>query len=300
MNIIEPLDWPVGRHEVNDTTDVRLVQDLLDDALLACHLRRYGVFDTNTERSLIRFQTRVQTPPTGRVTPYGPTFWYLLDAAQAGLDEITPIAAYIAQEMKTNANGATVQRLRRLNDDSAAACQEALADEPIWKRVPGKVACQTEEWANHVEALRLWTSKVQGGADWDHKRKIARRFHPRVAGPEPSQVWHLYGLTLYFYDVWSNIHYGYVGRAAGFSAETLLTGASLEQLRQNLSDFRLPTRQPDTPTLQSFDDPRDRKAIQIGIDLYQQDPRSVTDTDVLRAVLNATKALRTKPMPIPP
>lgn len=31
----------------------------------------------------------------------------------------------------------------------------------------------------------------------------------------------------YFYDIWSNIHYGYVGRAAGFDSNTLQTGAGL-------------------------------------------------------------------------
>jgi hypothetical protein len=66
-----------------------------------------------------------------------------------------------------------------------------------------------------ISALIAWAAKVRQNGDWDHKPKIAQRFHPRVPGGQ--QHWHLYGKTLYFYDVWSNIHYGYVGRAAGFS-----------------------------------------------------------------------------------
>ncbi|WP_334578001.1 polymorphic toxin type 44 domain-containing protein, partial [Klebsiella variicola] len=33
----------------------------------------------------------------------------------------------------------------------------------------------------------------------------------------------------YFYDVWSNIHYGYVGRSVGFSEAILLKGSTWEQ-----------------------------------------------------------------------
>ncbi len=44
------------------------------------------------------------------------------------------------------------------------------------------------------------------------------------------RVWHKQGEVDYFYDIWSNIHYGYVGRAGGLSESVLLDGAGLEQI----------------------------------------------------------------------
>ncbi|MGW1668210.1 polymorphic toxin type 44 domain-containing protein [Streptomyces sp. NPDC002324] len=35
------------------------------------------------------------------------------------------------------------------------------------------------------------------------------------------------------YDTWSNIHYGYVGRAAGFSRAELITASQVGKLRRS-------------------------------------------------------------------
>jgi hypothetical protein len=78
------------------------------------------------------------------------------------------------------------------------------------------------ELTSGVTALMLWTGKVMQDAEWDHKPKLRRLF------PSPTtrtSVWHTYGSTQYFHDIWSNIHYGYVGAAAGFTDAVLLDGA---------------------------------------------------------------------------
>ena len=304
MKIIEPLDWPVGRHEVNDTADVRLVQDLLDEAAQMCHERRHGVFDPQTERALLRFQSSTKAHPNGRVTPYGATFWYLLEAANWGIDELTPIAEYMANEMNANAHGQDARTLKRLNADSAARCIEEFQSLPLWRQLLGlgitPDRCIDTEMTNHTAALLLWAAKVRQDGDWDHKPKIAKRFHPRVAGPHAEQHWHLYGLTLYFYEVWSNIHYGYVGRAAGFSESTLLDGAGLEQIGSDLLRGNLPRSSPNTPGLRSFDDPHDRVAIQIGIRLQKSTPSNITAPMLIQEVVQARSKIKTKPMPIPP
>lgn len=41
--------------------------------------------------------------------------------------------------------------------------------------------------------------------------------------------WQKHGEYDYFYDIWSNIHYGYVGVALGFSAAEMINGAGLAQ-----------------------------------------------------------------------
>src|SRR5262249_50401872 len=52
-----------------------------------------------------------------------------------------------------------------------------------------------------------------------------------------------------FYDVWSNLHYGYVGTAAGFSRRTLLLF-------------------PKTPVIAGTNDDVDDLTTTMGIDLY--------------------------------
>ena len=140
-------------------------------------------------------------------------------------------------------------------------------------------------------ALLTWGMKVRRNGDWDHKPKIAARFNPRTSGG--PQHWHLYGNTLYFYDVWSNIHYGYVGTAASFSEAVLLDGAGLEQIGSTLLNLELPHKSPAVSGLRTWDDPQDRAAITMGIELYRRKPKWVTMHDVLNLVLTAN-AIRKK------
>lgn len=86
----------------------------------------------------------------------------------------------------------------------------------------------------------VWALKVRQNGDWDHKPIIAARFHPRSQGG--LQHWHLHGNILYYYEVWSNIHYGYVGRASGFSEAVLLDGAGLEQIGSTLLRLKFPEK----------------------------------------------------------
>ncbi|RDU58964.1 hypothetical protein CQA53_11710, partial [Helicobacter didelphidarum] len=57
------------------------------------------------------------------------------------------------------------------------------------------------------------------------------------------------------YDIWSNIHYGYIGKAVGFSEIELLSGAGVAQ--------------DGCPSITSFcDDPKDSEAIKLGFEIY--------------------------------
>ena len=50
----------------------------------------------------------------------------------------------------------------------------------------------------------------------------------------PPQKRHKLGGFNYYHDIWSNIHYGYVGTAAGFTESELLDGAGLKQIVTDL------------------------------------------------------------------
>lgn len=199
-------------------------------------------------------------------------------------DELQPIADYIAREMNTNAHGPVVRKLRQLNAASAKACIQEFIDEPsVWRRMFALTPqeCARFEITSRQAALLLWASKVMVNADWDHK---PARFKSRATG---SGTWHVRDDYKYFYDIWSNIHYGYAGRAAGFSESLLLDGAGLEQLATDLIvRISPPTRSTNVAGLRAYDDPSDREAIRIGVVLYRANSAAVTSAQILKEVLN--------------
>lgn len=209
-------------------------------------------------------------------------------------DELTPIARYIAAEMNANAASDDVKRMAEMNRFQADACIADFTHLPLWKQILGlgirPEQCIDIQLSYHSAALIAWALKVRQNGEWDHKPKIAARFHPRVPGG--LQHWHLYGNTVYFYEVWSNIHYGYVGRAAGFSKSVLLDGAGLEQMGSDLARLNLPTRSAGISGLRAWDDPHDRAAITLGLDLYRRKPTQVVAQDVLAAVLGSASILK--------
>ncbi|KAA5829120.1 polymorphic toxin type 44 domain-containing protein [Saccharopolyspora hirsuta] len=86
-----------------------------------------------------------------------------------------------------------------------------------------------EDFAEHPTAMLLFAVKVAPGMDWDHKPKIRARegldegnpdqLYFKIPGDDAGRE--------VFYDVWSNIHYGYVGRACGFDEDVLHTAPRL-------------------------------------------------------------------------
>jgi hypothetical protein len=98
----------------------------------------------------------------------------------------------------------------------------------------------------------------------------------------------------YFYDIWSNIHYGYLGRACSFSDAMLLDGAGLEQIGSDLLRGHWPMRAQGISSLRGFDDPSDRAAIAIGVDLHSRNPAKVTREQVMALVLAARDLTREK------
>lgn len=207
-------------------------------------------------------------------------------------DELTPIAQYMRDEMANNSNGAEVRRMRENNNYSAQSCIAEYQRLPLWRQLLGlgltPSDCINMEISARQAALLSWAMMVRQDGPWDHKPIIARRFNPR--NPGGQQHWHLYNTTLYYYDVWSNIHYGYVGKAAGFSDSVLLDGAGLEQIGSTLLRFSRPQRDTTVSGLRAWDDPHDRAGIEIGIDLYQRiSPNALTTQNVLDVVLNSNR-----------
>lgn len=201
-------------------------------------------------------------------------------------DEVTPIVEYIVKEMNTNRASSTAQKILELNSYDYEACIKEYVDAPWYRQLfMDPQICSNTAISTKLAAWLAWAEKVRTGAEWDHKPFIRSNFHPAV--PNGTQEWHHHQGYVYYYDIWSNIHYGYVGTACGFSQSALLDGAGLEQLGS------LPWRmRPGVSGLRRFDDSSDQAAITIGIKLF---PNAATVRDVLEAVVKSTE-LEKKPL----
>ena len=115
-----------------------------------------------------------------------------------------------------------------------------------------------------INAFENWGFMVRTGGPWDHKKIILQMEQDAGRDPYFQQV----GEWEYSFDTWSNIHYGFVGSAAGFSAEELLEGAGLEQVGTNIIKSKTIVSQPGMEGFKQFDYPSDQASIQLGIYLW--------------------------------
>ncbi|MFT3772521.1 MAG: polymorphic toxin type 44 domain-containing protein [Minicystis sp.] len=130
---------------------------------------------------------------------------------------------------------------------------------------------------------------------WDHKPTITKQFGHWAYDPESN--------TSYCYDVWSNIHFGYIGAASGFSGGMLKNGAGAAQAIAGTSDVSIFGSEywrrrfetlGDADFLAAYDDPKDQEAINTGIDLWNKHGENVTQ-DQLMDAMRASKKLCSRP-----
>jgi len=144
----------------------------------------------------------------------------------------------------------------------------------------------------YASALKAWATTVRAGADWDHKPKLADMLGLKgTNGVEDKFQW-WYSLFPswrdddfyfpirgdseheYFYDFWSNIHYGYLGTAIGFSRNVLQYGASVGDA-----------------VLAGVNDQSDMVTVDIGIDLWNKYGTALTVNQLQEAILSKREQL---------
>lgn len=147
----------------------------------------------------------------------GPISLREIDIADETLSEQHFMQAeeFIFGEMKENANSEFTGYLKGLND---------LGNSPKkWYEFPGLSGGQ-EGATGQVGAAMAFYDKVQTGGEWDHKPQLQEMFDLEDESDfyfkDPTR-----GRAVY-YDIYSNIHYGYIGRAAGFDESTLILAAN--------------------------------------------------------------------------
>lgn len=186
---------------------------------------------------------------------------------------INDVIAYIHGEMTTN-----------------VMCGDALAirdwlEIQFWETlVPGKVPYDI------ARAYKRWYDLVKTGGIWDHKKHIKTTYGDWTLDTPNSR--------LYFFDIWSNIHYGYIGKACGFAEWDLLAGAGVAQLKAGTMPEGYWERRfkklGDADVFAAMDDPNDQEAIKVGFELWNNHKTVMTQAHILNAVRLHSASLTTK------
>ncbi|MFI6449277.1 polymorphic toxin type 44 domain-containing protein [Kitasatospora sp. NPDC050543] len=199
-----------------------------------------------------------QDPNGAQDTGFNERVYTGLDEAKRLMDSearYNDAQRYIFEEMKTNINSDTVKSI------------QTLLRPPAWYdfgRDPGQ---------DTIAALTMWGVKVGPHQDWDHKPKLKDRYGLekredyffKVPGSDDKV----------FYDIYSNIHYGYVGRAAGFDAKTLIDGASVAE-----------------PILVGDDDQGDQITMRAGIELYDKYGKDLTEEQLAAKIHEVVEEMK--------
>lgn len=137
-------------------------------------------------------------------------------------------------------------------------------------------------------ALFKWAMLVGYNKKWDHKKAIGEKFGMWCF--DTATKFEFYG------DIWSNVHYGYIGLSIGFSEAILKMGAGVAQYAKS--------GVPDTfgkeckesygawGCLPAFDHPTDKASIQIGFDLWNTYGRRLVAANVCD-IVRSRRALLT-------
>ncbi|MDR6585433.1 hypothetical protein HBH1_02682 [Herbaspirillum sp. BH-1] len=201
-------------------------------------------------------------------------------------NDAIPVAQYIVTEMKKNPFTPEGKKITSANLFDPAAEVEQWNAQPWHAKLGGMPDYYSIATGHKLAAYQIWTMQVAPGQPWDHKPIIKAMLIQRGIF---RKGWQRYAQYDYFYDIWSNIHYGYVGTAVGFSSNELLGGAGLAQA---LSDAKYDLhKKRQWPTMQhhpengawpnSADDVQDHISIQLGIDLYTSIKPNALSADLL-------------------
>jgi len=221
----------------------------------------------------------------------------LADAAAKSLhvcncrNDVVGIAEYMVAEMQRNPFGEAGRKITEANAYDIGKEMAAWNALPWYSKIGGPPDYAGIGMGRKTTAYTLWARQVGPGCPWDHKPILAARLR---ANNIFRRGWQRYGAEDYFYDIWSNIHYGYVGAACGFGLDELLGGAGLAQagsdIARDLSRRRFPRVQhhPENGAwANTLDDIPDHISIKLGATLYgQAKPAALTVTGLLKAIVS--------------
>lgn len=195
-------------------------------------------------------------------------------------DRFDNILDFMFDEMTRNARGKDAQSIRGNMDRAHQA--EKSADKALKEAANSSRSWNIFKTMGANETARAYLQQVatengiglskffilvRTDGPWDHK-SILKKNHetgkdawiPFRGDPENE----------YFHDIWSNVHYAYVGRAIGIPADTLMTfGADI------------------SGPFFGDNDEGDKLSVQIGLDLWKARGKDLKKEHLVQAILAA-------------
>lgn len=207
------------------------------------------------------------------------------------VDGAIQVAQYIVKEIRTNVNSLVAHRIRyhltgEISNELGNIFDRADASiKKISKKTGYPISGANHRTRSRVTAFELWIGQVNTEKPWDHKNKIREKFkNVAVHRPLPSDQWsetyyHKYKGYDYYIDIWSNIHYGYVGRSVGFTRDELMKGSDVQQKFKEITSGNWSG---------AGDTKDDETAMLTGIDIYEKYSLSkdVTASKVLDEIVS--------------
>ncbi len=175
------------------------------------------------------------------------------------------VARFIVQRIREDSQSEAIQAIRKLNStqyyaDACARHNQLSGWEKVLAGSDSVTDAALADAGARAGALAYFGCLVADArsrpvcGQWDYKKEIGDLW-----GEAQTVDFSVVGINeevIFYYDIWANIHFGYLGMVGGFSEDTLLQGAALEHAASNgQRELR--------------DDPSDVVANKIGIFLYQ-------------------------------
>ncbi|WUR10968.1 polymorphic toxin type 44 domain-containing protein [[Empedobacter] haloabium] len=198
-------------------------------------------------------------------------------------NDVIPIAEYMVTEMQRNPFSEHGRKITQANGYDIKKEMQAWQALPWYAKLGGPPDFASIALAEKTRAYTIWAERVGPRRPWDHKPILKARL---VKEKKFRVGWQRYGNEDYFFDIWSNIHYGYVGAACGFDDDELLGGAGLAQAVSDIASGRPVQNHPANGAwANQFDDIPDHISIKLGAQLYRRvKPAALTAAILLKAI----------------
>jgi RHS repeat-associated protein len=175
---------------------------------------------------------------------------------------IHEVVTFIVERMREDATSQETKKIRELNESHLYEDAWEAYEKMTWwqKLLFGNEYLRhalEADMAAHQMALVEFGCLVSDYllrpvcGQWDYKKEIGDKW--RHAQRIDFCSIGLDEEVIFYYDIWANIHFGYVGIAGAFSEDSLRTGAALEHAVRHPGQFQ--------------DDPSDQAALGIGVNL---------------------------------
>ena len=181
---------------------------------------------------------------------------------------------YMYNEMIVNSQGDQANILRTmLNENCAATYLSPPFGSPSAATAGGI-------WGAYLIFFNL----TRTNGKWDHKWQLRPLLHIK-AGNWADEYFPIREDMEYeyFYDIWSNIHFGYVGASIGFPRQDL---ENIPDLYSRVPSFLKPAIKP----VLGSNGPGDLISVKIGLDLWSTYGNGLTKQQLHAAILSETQS----------